>query len=740
MSQLTKTQWQNSQSTGFGDKNHPINHAVKHVHPLKSSMKENAEMALSDLTKIIKYSQDLQSMFSVNDNLEDWVKAKLNHACDYVATVRDYLKFYQSEKELGSDDKSINEKWSIHYKNSINCDNPKGFSQQAHCRARKLRQSGHATKSKPVKELYKEVMKDLIEEINSSMAMGALKQLNSDAQELQSMLKPETQLEDWVKYKLNLAGEYLDDVYHHLDQFGPDGRELDESYYAEKEKRSRDRMMRFGGISSTKKYWITPDGEFADAGASHEHWIGDKDPSVRGATVTQTYDNAIKKGYVRVILEPSVGAITLSNLKNDNFALEGNSIEGVPPINQKIKDAIKNFVKEHNLRFVYNGRGDYLKSFNSDLEEGFKDIALAAALAAGTFLPGTKAVAGEPVKQAAVASKKMFVDPDKINTSSSMEKYVLKHEGAVRNLYYIGGKPHIGVGHHLDGSSESREHIKQIVGMNKKNPDMDIMMKKYVNGGDAKSSFTTVILTDDQISKLFELDFEGKKNKVSKMYRNFNNFPTTIQTALIDSFYRGEKHPATDREINKPQPDWNKVADLYLDDNEYRSGGGVAKRMGDNAALFKRGTDTSLAQKENIQEGFYSGSKNYWISPSGKMIDIDKEKFPLSDHATWAVVNVLADADPEYANAKGKDVNWVYQNYSGQTSVYTAMVGYGYVRCVVMTTQREVALDFADHTNEWRKYLSKSQASTVIKYAINKEYKVIVDMTNAVLYAPPTED
>ena len=600
MSQITKTQWQNSQSTGFGDKNHPINHAVKHVHPLKTtSMKENAEMALSDLTKITKYSQELQSMFSVNDNLEDWVKAKLNHACDYVATVRDYLKFYQNEKELGSDDKSINEKWSIHYKNSINCDNPKGFSQKAHCRTRKLRQSGHATKSKPVKELYKEVMKDLIEEINSSMAMGALKQLNSDAQELQSMLKPETQLEDWVKYKLNLAGEYLDDVYHYLNQFGPDGREL---------------------------------------------------------------------------------------------------------------------------------------------EEGFKDIALAAALAAGTFLPGTKAVAGEPVKQAAVASKKMFVDPDKINTSSSMEKYVLKHEGAVRNLYYIGGKPHIGVGHHLDGSSESREHIKQIVGMNKKNPDMDIMMKKYVNGGDAKSSFTSVILTDDQISKLFELDFEGKKNKVSKMYRNFNNFPTTIQTALIDSFYRGEKHPATDREINKPQPDWNKVADLYLDDNEYRSGGGVAKRMGDNAALFKRGTDTSLDQKENIQEGFYSGSKNYWISPSGKMIDIDKEKFPLSDHATWAVVNVLADADPEYANAKGKDVNWVYQNYSGQTSVYTAMVGYGYVRCVVMTTQREVALDFADHTNEWRKYLSKSQASAVIKYAINKEYKVIVDMTNTVLYAPPTED
>ena len=57
-----------------------------------------------------------------------------------------------------------------------------------------------------------------------------------------------------------------------------------------------------------------------------------------------------------------------------------------------------------------------------------------------------------------------------------------------------------------------------------------------------------------------------------------------------------------------------------------------------------------------------------------------------------------------------------------------------------MTTRREVALDFADHTDELRKYLSKSQASAVIKYAIDKEYKVIVDSSNKVLYDPPKPD
>jgi hypothetical protein len=64
------------------------------------TINESAEMAQSDVTKIVDYSEKLQSMFDVNDNLEDWVKAKLNHACDYVATVRDYLKFYRDERKL----------------------------------------------------------------------------------------------------------------------------------------------------------------------------------------------------------------------------------------------------------------------------------------------------------------------------------------------------------------------------------------------------------------------------------------------------------------------------------------------------------------------------------------------------------------------------------------------------------------------------------------------------------------
>jgi hypothetical protein len=45
---------------------------------------------------------------------------------------------------------SLSESWSKKYKKSINCSNPKGFSQRAHCAGRKARQVGKHTKSKSV--------------------------------------------------------------------------------------------------------------------------------------------------------------------------------------------------------------------------------------------------------------------------------------------------------------------------------------------------------------------------------------------------------------------------------------------------------------------------------------------------------------------------------------------------------------------------------------------------------------
>ena len=44
----------------------------------------------------------------------------------------------------------ILEEWTKKYKKSINCSNPKGFSQKAHCAGRRKRKRGGTTKSKPI--------------------------------------------------------------------------------------------------------------------------------------------------------------------------------------------------------------------------------------------------------------------------------------------------------------------------------------------------------------------------------------------------------------------------------------------------------------------------------------------------------------------------------------------------------------------------------------------------------------
>jgi hypothetical protein len=60
--------------------------------------------------------------------------------------------------ENGNPDQSnLAEAWSTKYKKSINCANPKGFSQRAHCAGRKKRQAGQKTKSKSVSESMQDV-------------------------------------------------------------------------------------------------------------------------------------------------------------------------------------------------------------------------------------------------------------------------------------------------------------------------------------------------------------------------------------------------------------------------------------------------------------------------------------------------------------------------------------------------------------------------------------------------------
>jgi len=72
---------------------------------------------------------------------------------------------------------SILEKWSSKYKRSINCNNPKGFSQKAHCAGRRKRKRGGKTKSRPVESIMENKMENLKEFVVKEIQGAVSKEL-----------------------------------------------------------------------------------------------------------------------------------------------------------------------------------------------------------------------------------------------------------------------------------------------------------------------------------------------------------------------------------------------------------------------------------------------------------------------------------------------------------------------------------------------------------------------------------
>ena len=76
-----------------------------------------------------------------------------------VDALKKYADFMQQQgrrpiargREIDIGEDYVEETWSNKYKKSINCSNPRGFSQKAHCAARRKRAAGGRTKSKPVR-------------------------------------------------------------------------------------------------------------------------------------------------------------------------------------------------------------------------------------------------------------------------------------------------------------------------------------------------------------------------------------------------------------------------------------------------------------------------------------------------------------------------------------------------------------------------------------------------------------
>jgi hypothetical protein len=111
------------------------------IHGLKFATTEDAKASVSKIKSSSRsHAHKIQAAIAMEQRAKVMGKAG-------VAAV--YRSFINSMKEKT---KEMREDWSNKYKKSIDCNNPKGFSQKAHCQARKLRSMGKKTESKPVNE------------------------------------------------------------------------------------------------------------------------------------------------------------------------------------------------------------------------------------------------------------------------------------------------------------------------------------------------------------------------------------------------------------------------------------------------------------------------------------------------------------------------------------------------------------------------------------------------------------
>ena len=109
----------------------------------------------------------------------------------------------------------ILEKWSKKYKRSIDCSNPKGFSQKAHCAGRRKRKRGGKTKSRPVESFVQEnIMENLkeffVKEVNQAISKELTKKkLKESSKDLYEAVNLESKLmkENANESKLSLAAK-----------------------------------------------------------------------------------------------------------------------------------------------------------------------------------------------------------------------------------------------------------------------------------------------------------------------------------------------------------------------------------------------------------------------------------------------------------------------------------------------------------------------------------------------------
>jgi hypothetical protein len=97
---------------------------IKLIDILKEELQPNQKEMIDGIVDMLTQVEDMQNRKEMAlDRLRDFKQNGIE------VDAKEFLQ------RCGVD--TVNEKWSNKYKKSINCNNPKGFSQKAHCQGRK---------------------------------------------------------------------------------------------------------------------------------------------------------------------------------------------------------------------------------------------------------------------------------------------------------------------------------------------------------------------------------------------------------------------------------------------------------------------------------------------------------------------------------------------------------------------------------------------------------------------------
>lgn len=175
-----------------------------------------------------------------------------------------------------------------------------------------------------------------------------------------------------------------------------------------------------------------------------------------------------------------------------------------------------------------------------------------------------------------------------VDPKIAIANYVAEHEGRRTKVYdpnpHDGkAEPTIGVGHYLD-RGDSRQVFAEVL------PEVDF--DRVYNGEDT--------LTSEQVDRLFASDLEVYIQRARNKVPKFDEYPSYLQSAIVDGFYRGclSGSPKTLSYINQGQ--FEDAAREYLNNREYKT----AIRAG------KPGIRTRMEKNQEMMLKYSQESKN----------------------------------------------------------------------------------------------------------------------------------